>query len=182
MGLKILGAVLAGGRSSRFGSDKAAALFRGRPLIEHVIDGLQMQCHSLVVCGRNFVGAQSLEDRPRRGLGPLGGLAAALHHAGENAFDGVLTSACDTPLVPQDLAQQLVGPEAAIAVGQPIFGYWPAALSNKLDDFHIHSQTLAMRDWAICVGARRVRLDSEVPNINTPGDLSALQELEQLGA
>lgn len=33
--------VLAGGRSSRFGSDKALALFRGEPLIAHVLRGLR---------------------------------------------------------------------------------------------------------------------------------------------
>ena len=37
-----LGAVIAGGRSSRFGSDKAMALWQGRPLIDHAIDRLVM--------------------------------------------------------------------------------------------------------------------------------------------
>ena len=33
--MRILGAVLAGGASARFGSDKAMAQFAGKPLIEH---------------------------------------------------------------------------------------------------------------------------------------------------
>ena len=34
------GLVLAGGRSTRFGSDKALAQFRGAPLLAHVLRGL----------------------------------------------------------------------------------------------------------------------------------------------
>jgi molybdopterin-guanine dinucleotide biosynthesis protein A len=35
--VRILGSILAGGGSTRFGSDKALAQFAGRQLIEHVI-------------------------------------------------------------------------------------------------------------------------------------------------
>ena len=41
--MKLLGAILAGGRSSRFGSDKAFALLNGKPLIDHVIAALAAQ-------------------------------------------------------------------------------------------------------------------------------------------
>jgi molybdopterin-guanine dinucleotide biosynthesis protein A len=37
---KILGVVLAGGLSTRFGSDKAQALWRGRSLLDHALDAL----------------------------------------------------------------------------------------------------------------------------------------------
>lgn len=174
MRLRILGAVIAGGRSSRFGSDKAEAHYRGRKLIDYVISGLAAQTDALVVCGRCLDGHECLADRPRSGLGPLGGLAAALNHAEFLRFDGVLTSACDTPLVPADLSSQLAGDEPAIVVGQPLFGYWPAGLLRELDDFLGHSEQRAVRDWALWAGARRVRLDCPVPNINTPGDLRSL--------
>jgi molybdopterin-guanine dinucleotide biosynthesis protein A len=50
--VKRLGAIIAGGKATRFGSDKAAALLNGRPLIEHVADGLREQVDALIVCGR----------------------------------------------------------------------------------------------------------------------------------
>ena len=178
MRLKVLGAVIAGGQSRRFGSDKAEAMFRGKRLIDHVADSLRQQCDGLVICGRHLDGFGCLVDRPRPGLGPLGGLAAALRYARQHGFDGVLTSACDTPLIPQDLALHLVGPESSIVVGQPLFGYWPASLSVDLDDFTACSQSLAMREWAVWAGARRIRLEVPVHNINTPGDFEALQSLE----
>ena len=49
--MKRLGAIIAGGKATRFGSDKAAALLNGRPLIEHVADGLREQVDALIVCG-----------------------------------------------------------------------------------------------------------------------------------
>lgn len=171
----ILGAVIAGGRSRRFGSDKAQALFDGRPLLHHVIEGLKPQVRALVICGRKMPGEVCLPDRPRPDLGPLGGLAAALHHASYNGFDGVLTSACDTPNVPRDLAERLVGSDPAVLVGQPLFGYWPATLSAEIDEYLAAGESRAVRDWVTWAGARQATYGSLIVNINTPADLTTLQ-------
>jgi hypothetical protein len=77
----ILGAVLAGGQSSRFGSDKALAELDGRTLLARAVEALQAQCDAVVVVGREDAPVPTLPDRPRPGMGPLGGIAAALHHA-----------------------------------------------------------------------------------------------------
>ena len=179
---KILGAIIAGGRSSRFGSDKACAVLDGRPLLDHVLTGLGEQTDALVVCGRDVPGCVSLADRPRPDMGPLGGLAAALHYAAQHGFDGVLTSACDTPLVPADLAERLVGAEPALVAGQPLFGYWPASLSTKLDDYLAAAANLSVGAWAAWAGARPVRYASEIPNINHFADLIALRSKSRRAA
>jgi molybdenum cofactor guanylyltransferase len=171
---QILGAIIAGGRSSRFGSDKAHAVLDGRPLLDHVLVGLGAQTDAIVVCGRDVPGCVSLADRPRSDLGPLGGLAAALHYAAQRGFDGVLTSACDTPLVPADLAETLAGSRPAVIAGQPLFGYWPASLSVDLDDYLAAVANRSVGAWAAWAGARRVRYVGEIPNINTTADLMAL--------
>jgi molybdopterin-guanine dinucleotide biosynthesis protein A len=72
----ILGAVLAGGRSSRFGSDKAMAMLDGRPLIDHAI-AAGPHCAAVVVCGRDHPGHVCLADRPAPDMGPLGAINAA---------------------------------------------------------------------------------------------------------
>jgi molybdopterin-guanine dinucleotide biosynthesis protein A len=41
--------VLAGGRSSRFGSDKLATTVRGRPMLHHAVDALAVVCADVVV-------------------------------------------------------------------------------------------------------------------------------------
>lgn len=172
---RILGAVIAGGRSRRFGSDKALAEFEGRTLLDHAIAGLSGQCDAVIVCGRQLAGIISLADRPAPDMGPLGGLAAALHHASSHGFAGVLTSACDTPEVPASLAETLVGDGPAIVLGQPLFGYWPASLASELDQYLVTTTSLAVADWIAWTAARRVRLPGAIANINTPADLTALR-------
>ena len=45
--MKILGAIIAGGRATRFDGDKGAALLDGKALIDHVVDGLSAHCTAL---------------------------------------------------------------------------------------------------------------------------------------
>ena len=67
-----IGAILAGGRSERFGSDKAEARLDGRRLIDWVADALAPQVTQIVFCGRDEPGRHCLADRPESGIGPLG--------------------------------------------------------------------------------------------------------------
>ncbi|MGI4879557.1 MAG: molybdenum cofactor guanylyltransferase [Janthinobacterium lividum] len=167
--MSVLGAVLAGGASRRFGSDKALAEWRGLPLIAHVIDRLRPQVGALVVVGRDHPGEVSIPDRPLPGLGPLGGLNAALHHARDAGFDAVLTSGCDLPRLPRDLREEL-GAGPAYVAGQPLLGLWPAELAPLLD-LHLRSSAdRSLRGWIALVGARAVDLGT-VLNVNRPDDL-----------
>lgn len=78
----ILGVVLAGGKSSRFGSDKALAELDGHTLISRAVDALAGWCEYVVVAGRETAPAPTLPDWPAAGMGPLAGLAAALQGDG----------------------------------------------------------------------------------------------------
>jgi molybdopterin-guanine dinucleotide biosynthesis protein A len=151
------------------------AEFEGRTLLDHAIAGLSSQCDAVIVCGRQIAGIICLDDRPAADMGPLGGLAAALHHAATNGFVGVLTSACDTPELPTSLAQTLAGDTPTVVLGQPLFGYWPASLASELDLYLANTSSMAVSDWVAWTGARRVRLPGTIANINTPADLTALR-------
>ncbi|PCD01979.1 molybdenum cofactor guanylyltransferase [Sphingomonas spermidinifaciens] len=170
----ILGAVLAGGRASRFGSDKGAALFEGRALIDHSLTALGRHCQGLVVVGRDWPGVPSVSDRPAPDLGPLGGLAGALHYALAIGAERVLTLGCDTPLVPDTLLAELVARDTAVFLdGLPVIGIWPASLSPMLDDFVATDPRRSMRGWAARCGAEALAAPP-LPNINTPADLDRL--------
>lgn len=171
--MRLLGAVLAGGRSSRFGSDKGAALLEGRPLIAHVADTLGAQCETVVVAGRDWPGLVRVDDVPRPGLGPLGGLAGALAYALANGFDAVLSSGCDLPRLPRDIVTRLGAPPALLA-DQPTVGLWRATHAMALAHFIATDATRSIRGWADRIGARRVALDVPLANINRPDDLTAL--------
>lgn len=175
--MRLLGAVLAGGRSSRFGSDKARALMAdGRSLLDHAVAALAPHVEAVAVCGRAVEGLLSLADRPAPDLGPLGGLAAALHHARERGFDAVLTTGCDMPVFPARLAAALIDNAPAVLQGQPLAGCWPVGFSDALDAHLAATEDRSIRAWVSRAGARTITLpDMVLPNINRPADLDTLQ-------
>lgn len=174
---RYLGAVLAGGRSSRFGSDKAAALLDGRTLLDHALAGLAPHVDQLAVCGRVEAGRLCLPDRPRPDLGPLGGLAGGLRYAADHGFVAVLTTGCDMPSYPPALAAALIGEGPAMLDRQPLAAFWPSALADRLDAWLAQSDDRSLAAWARYAGARRVMLPgAELPNINHVADLEYLAD------
>ena len=131
MSARLLGAVLAGGESRRFGSPKAHARLHGRPLWRLAADRLRAVCPRVVVVAddsRTFLGradagagngvretgadletgpnVEVVEDRSP-GMGPLGGVDAALALAANAGLDGVLVLAVDMPWVPEEALRRL---------------------------------------------------------------------------
>lgn len=172
MAPKILGAVLAGGRSTRFGSDKAKALLDGRELIEHAAATLAPYATQIVICGRTDPRWTCLVDQPAPDMGPLGGLAAALLHARDHGFDSVLSTGCDMPSLPGTLVEALIGAGPAIVEGQQLIGYWPAALADRLVDHLRRSERRSIRGWTEVIEPRLIIPADTLPNINRPEDLA----------
>lgn len=170
----LLGCVLAGGRSTRFGSDKALAELGGRTLLAHAVDLLAGWCDHVVVVGRESAPAPTLPDWPRAGMGPLGGVAAALHHAHDRGYAAVLTCGVDSPGLPETLPA-LLAPAPAFVAGQPVIGLWPASAVAVIERILTGTGRHSMFAFAEAVGARAVDLAAEPANINTPGDLTRLQ-------
>ena len=166
----ILGAVLAGGRSSRFGSDKAAARWNGRALIEHAAALIGQQVDAVVIVGGP---RGDVADLPRPGLGPLGGIAGALGHAAAHGFASVLTIACDTVRVPGDLLPALLRRAPSFCEDAPVLGHWPAELRERLLAW-IEGEDRSVRGWAREVGALPIAASGPIANVNTPADLDAL--------
>jgi len=173
--MRVLGAVLAGGRSSRFGSDKALALLEGVSLLDHARAALAPFCAEVVVCGHPHPSARVLADRPAPDMGPLGGLNAALHEALAGGFDGVLVTGCDMPGFPPALAHALIGEGAAVLEGQPLAAWWPSDLADALDLHLAETSKHSIYGWIEKAKPRIVTIpDLVLPNVNRPGDLEAL--------
>jgi len=107
-------AVLAGGRSSRFGSDKALARWRGRRFLDHQLRLLRaLRPAQLIISGRpavNYAVADAtvvLDAVP--GQGPLGGLAAVLAAA---TAPHVLVLAVDLPAMSRSFLRSLLARRA----------------------------------------------------------------------
>ena len=169
--MRRLGAIIAGGKATRFGSDKAAAQLNGRPLIDHVADGLREQVDALIVCGRAWPGMEWVEDTPFPDMGPLGGLNAAFLYAQKNGFDEILTAGCDVVPVPE-LPRNLLDSRAIYIDGHYLFGVWPVALAPILDRHLRNQDDLSMRRWITVSGAQAIATSDTFHNLNTPLELA----------
>jgi len=147
----ILGVVLAGGQSTRFGSDKALAELGGHTLLARAVDALSGWCEHVIVAGRETAPAPTIPDWPNAGMGPLAGIAAGLHHARDEGYDSVLTCGVDSVNLPENLLELLS----------------PLLLADGR-----HS----MLAFAEALGATAVKIAAKPANINTPADLTAAEK------
>ncbi len=100
MARQISGAILAGGQSRRMGTDKAALLLGGEPLLLRVVRRLRLVTPDVAIIGPPeraalAPGVPLFSDRwPQQG--PLGGIATALQVL---AGEAVLVVGCDMPFL-----------------------------------------------------------------------------------
>lgn len=95
----VSGYVLAGGKSSRMGRDKALLELAGKPLVLRAVEKLRRVCAEVSIVGNRAelgVYAPLVRDL-HEGCGPLGGIEAAFLHSGKNWN---LFMAVDMPFLP----------------------------------------------------------------------------------
>ena len=107
----VKGLVLAGGRSSRFGSDKAAVMLNQQSQLDFLTTLLGESLAEVFVSIRAEQGSEPLRARHPQirdifeGFGPAGGLLAAHAHDPDSAW---LIVACDMPLLTADIIRELL--------------------------------------------------------------------------
>ena len=110
----VTGLIFAGGRATRMGGvDKGLQIFRGRPLVEAVIERLEPQCSTIVLSANRSIerykawGFLVVRDLDDDYSGPLAALAAVA--AGDVVkTEWVLTAPCDAPFFPEDLLEHFI--------------------------------------------------------------------------
>lgn len=189
--------ILAGGRSSRMGNDKACATLGGRSLLATIAARLSRQTTAIALnADRQPLAAEELRLAPdtiEGKAGPLAGVLAALRDASLNhpAASHVATVPVDSPFFPPDLLVRLAESisaqdEIAIATSNgrahPVFGLWPVSLADDLETWLRRDQKRRMQDFLARHVVRAVDFAMiETPggtldpffNINTPADLAA---------
>ena len=118
--------ILAGGKSSRMGEDKAQLKLQGRTLLEIALEKARQAVATVGIVGpRASFGAAAIEDIFPN-CGPLGGIHAALTHS---SCDFNLVVAVDTPFVEarffQFLLQQAQNSGAAVTLARTADGFQP---------------------------------------------------------
>ena len=122
---EVLGVVLAGGRSRRYGVDKSGVPVGGVPMARRVVDAVSAVTGEVVVVSPRPVPGVEEGGPVRRiadrvpGAGPLAGLHAALLEARARDRDAVLLLACDLPLVTPGLLGALLAHRGGAPVVAP---------------------------------------------------------------
>ncbi len=110
--------VLAGGRSTRMGRDKATLRVGEGTLVEWIVRRLGPSFAETLVCGGSPSGGRGIPDR-RAGAGPLAGIEAGLLAMRTEA---AFVLACDVPRASERLAGLLLGRIGAHDVVMPRVG------------------------------------------------------------
>ncbi len=194
-----VGCLLAGGLSRRMGGgDKCLLSIGTRTMLAHAIDRLAPQVGPIVISANGdparfaSYGVPVLADPISGYAGPLAGVLAGLGWARQHASKSVwvVTVASDTPFFPTDLVQRFVdatgGDTRTIALAasggrtQPVFGLWPIALADHLNDWLERGESRKVLDWVACHASVEVTFHGSVAgrteinpffNINTPQDM-----------
>lgn len=187
--MRIAGAIIAGGRSSRMdGKEKFFLELGGARFLDRLLGCLSRQTDCAIINANGdparFDGLTVVPDL-RTDIGtPLAGLHAVLTWSLNENFDAVLTVPSDAPFLPHDLQARLRGHGPAIAAsgGQEHYltGFWPVTLAPVMEQA-INSGIFRVKDWARLAKARIVEWPvlphDPFFNINTPEDLAQARRI-----
>ena len=189
----LVGVVIAGGRSVRFGGEKAVASYRGRPLLLWAVQRLRQSCDIVLVNARPGTEAAALaareglivlHDLPGDPDGPLSGVKVAMAWAVQRGARSLAVSPCDAPRLPDELFPRLVaaaGEGAAYAETpegrQPLCAVWPSSALPVLEAALSGGAHPPIWRTLDALGASKLFFDagSHFANVNTRDDLERLE-------
>ena len=168
-GRALTGVLLLGGASSRFGSPKALATLRGETLAARAWRLLGEACEARIAVGKgDFELPFAVVVEPLEPRAPIAGVLAGLRAA---ATETAVFLPVDCPLVTPELLRQL-GEAVAVPQTGPLPGAYAKADLAELE------RRLAAADYSLRgLNPRVLDVDETLlANVNTPADLSAVEE------
>ena len=189
---KITGLILAGGRGSRMGSvDKGLQVFRGKPMIGHVLERFQPQVDEILINANRSIdeyeklGHRVIADAIDGFAGPLAGLHVGMIHAAQPL---IATAPCDSPFLPRDLIARLAtalhGNKADLAVAKtfdqphPVFCLTKSSLAPHLQAF-LESGQRKIDKWYASLNVIEVPFDDEEAAFSNINSIEELKSFEQ---
>lgn len=174
-----IGVILAGGRSSRMGEDKAFVHLAGTPLIEHALDRLAPQVERTIVNSNGDrarfarYGVPVVADSAPGIAGPLAGIYTVLARWPDA---DIVTVAIDLPFTPPDLVANLRGNgdgmcRYARPDTQHALAIWWAPHSHAALHDYLMTGRRDLRGWLERHGTAVTCAPSLAFNVNTPADL-----------
>ena len=195
----ILGVVLAGGKSQRFGQDKSQVKLQNKLLIDYILEEIVDEFKEVLIIANEqikFMQSQNISVTKdfKSGVGPLGGVLTAMKWIKENNkhYKWISTFPSDTPFFTK---KELKYFYKKIEINESklffikskdtrhnIFGLWSVSLIEKLEA-DIMKGERKVEIWADSIGVKTVNIDYKKPdpffNINTKEDLEmAVKEIQ----
>ena len=189
----ILGVILAGGKSSRFGSNKADAHLGDKTLLEHIISKVEKNfLEVLIVSNKESIKINKknvflVKDFIKGQLGPLIGILSAMKWIEQNnkKYKWIATFPCDTPFFDDSIIEKLknctISNDHLLFFlnsrkkRHNIFGLWSLKLIDILEEDIRSNNFRKVELWADKIGVQKIEVNTEgfdkFFNINTLGDL-----------
>ena len=194
----VLGVILAGGKSSRFGSNKSLSKLANNKLIEHVINKIESYFPKILVVSNDSnlkienKKIKIIKDCIEGYLGPLAGVLSAIKYANsyKNKYKWIITFPCDTPFFNRIIIKKMfekinLAEEKIYFIKEKkqrhnIFGMWSTSLEKTLED-DLKNNFRKVDLWADKIGCNFIEKDiqneNEFLNINTKEDLELAEKI-----
>ena len=194
---KILGVVLAGGKSLRFGEDKSQVKLNNKSLIDHILSEILTEFKEVLIVSNNSIEFNKSEKISiisdfKNNLGPLGGVLTAMKWIKDNNKDyqWISTFPTDTPFFKNQILKDFHD-KINLKNGKlffiksnntrhNIFGLWSIDLADKLEK-DLENGDRKVEDWANKVGVNIIDMQFEKNdpffNINTKEDLEKAKDI-----
>ena len=192
----ILGVVLAGGKSQRFGEDKCQVKLGDKLLIDYILSEIVDEFKEVLLISNNKIKYNhsnkiSLVEDTKKGLGPLGGILTAMKWIRQNnkSYKLISTFPSDTPFFKKQILNNFIE-EIKSYEGKlffinsndtrhNIFGLWSIDLLERFEkDLDNGERKVEM--WANKIGVKSINMKFENKdpffNINTKEDLTKAEE------
>ena len=192
----ILGVVLAGGKSQRFGEDKCQVKLGDKLLIDYILSEILDEFKEVLLISNNkikynYSNKISLVEDTKKGLGPLGGILTAMKWIRQNnkSYKWISTFPSDTPFFKKQILnnflEEIKNYEGKLFfinsndTRHNIFGLWSIDLLERLEkDLDNGERKVEM--WANKIGVKSINMKFENKdpffNINTKQDLIKAKE------
>ena len=193
----ILGVILAGGKSSRFGSNKSLSNLSNSKLIEHVINKINKYFSEILIISNDSklilddTNIKIIKDCKEGYLGPLVGVLSAMKYANQNKkYNWIITFPCDTPFFDEIIIEKMIQKtssrkEKIFLIKEKnqrhnIFGAWSTNLENILEE-DLKNNFRKVDLWADKIGCsfieKDIKKENEFLNINTKEDLKLAEKI-----
>ena len=194
---KVLGVVLAGGKSQRFGQDKSQVKLQDKLLIDYMLSEIINEFHEILIVANepiNFMNSKkiSITKDFKNGLGPLGGVLTAMKWIKEKKrkYKWISTFPTDAPFFTIkelkyfyeniDIDKSKLFFIKNKNTRHNIFGLWSLELIEQLENDLLKGER-KVEVWADTIGVKTVNIDYKKTdpffNINTKEDLKQAKEL-----